>query len=273
MAGTQVGQPDSTRKIETFDKVQVIAEHDGKGQALGEAVIAGVSHCNENPSILFCSLRSCTFQSDGVMDIAATRAVQNSESFKSVPYRYPIFGLQNLTATLGEFIFPWYYGWDTQGRQSDSYAHSPCHIESSVEITWDKVDQAGQAHGVAELNPVDEEADAVSKKTLSLNAYTEDEIIDFTGRVDDVNHPLKDIMQQYRDLHFRSSWSCGCPYGSDMMYVSLPAYGNLANTMDSSQVDHTSLVPSLRDGYVLETMGAQRPVLLWFVDVCRAHES
>lgn len=60
--------------------------------------------------------------------------VQNFDSFKSVPYHYPILGPEHAPSTLGELVSAGYDVWDTQATRSDSHDHSTSHGQSSTEI-------------------------------------------------------------------------------------------------------------------------------------------
>lgn len=101
---------------------------------------------------------------------------------------------------------------------------------------------------------MDEEGEYVSLNTFYLDAYTEEEILFFTGLLVDAKHPLRHIEEYHQDQLLCSFRFPGYNYTCGMMSVARQANGNPADTRKESILDRTDLLPTLRDGFVLPTM-------------------
>lgn len=116
---SQVGQSVTARGIEEFVKVKLFADHDGKLQAVKEAVTTDAFNPEEDLSgPASCTALHC--RSDGMELIG--RFVQFFDSFKSVPSSYPTLSLEQPPAIFGALMIAGYYDWHIQATHPDSHA-------------------------------------------------------------------------------------------------------------------------------------------------------
>lgn len=154
--GSQLFQSASACVIYNFGKVHLLAEHDCKVRPMGEVVISDVTNLEDDLSGLSRKLHISTLQSSGSMNLAVTLPDQIFDSFKSIPYPYPIPGLEHPPATSGNLRFSGYNFSNMQAMHWDSHAHNTSHSQFSVETTGNIAAQAVQARAADELIPNDE---------------------------------------------------------------------------------------------------------------------
>lgn len=94
----------------------------------------------------------------------------------------------------------------------------------------------------------------MSVKTLFQNAYTEEEILVWISQLVGANHPLCDIEYHHQGQLLSFLRSIGYNYASGMMFVALQTDGNPPDINNTSVLDCTELITTLRDGYVLATI-------------------
>lgn len=125
-------------------KLPHFLEHDDRGKPAGEAVIAEATKPKEDPFKHRKMLLWYTSQSCGDVTLVVVRAVQISESFKSVSCPNHIPDLEHLPFAFGKFLFAGYYVQDMPETHSNGHTKECLHSQFTMEIFRPLTVQEGQ---------------------------------------------------------------------------------------------------------------------------------